>query len=218
MRYPDRGLAIVRRGRTGLLFGLAALTLAGCGTTTFSPETSMSTKAANFLAFDSTKAPALPNADGGPKASTSCPEVIVLEGTAAQRIFAGAENSENLRYQFSIGDVARECFVVGDKLTIKVGIHGRILLGPAGSPGHYTLPVRIAVIGEKSQAPVLSKIYRIDATVPAGQSAADYDYMVEPMVVPNLSDRSDDDYNIKLGVDSKGADVADKPARRRKRS
>ena len=213
MRFPD-GCTIGRRGSIGVV----ALALAGCGgPTLYSPDNSASTKVANLLAFNSTTAPSAAPV-GGLQASASCPEVVVLEGTAAQRVFAGAESSENLRYQFSIGDVARECYVQGNQLTIKVGIEGRVLLGPAGSPGNFTVPIRIAVLSEKTQEPVTSKIYRIPATIAPGQSATNFSFLVDPLVVPNVSDHSDDDYNIKLGIDAGGAGVAEKMSRRRKRT
>ena len=214
MRFPDGG-AIGRRGSICVV----ALALAGCGgPTLYSPDNSASTKLANLLAFNSTSTPTVATGAGGLQASASCPEVVVLEGTAAQRVFAGAESSENLRYQSSIGDVARECYVQGNQLTIKVGIEGRVLLGPAGSPGNFTVPIRIAVLSEKTQEPVTSKIYRIPATIAPGQSATNFSFLVEPLVVPNVSDHSDDDYNIKLGIDAGGAGGAEKVSRRRKRT
>ena len=142
----------------------------------------------------------------------------MLEGTAAKRVYAGGESAENLRYQFAINDAARQCFISGNQLSIKIGIEGRVLLGAAGSPGTFAVPVRIAILNEKTQSPVVSKLYQISATIAPGQGAADFSFVSEPLVVPSLSDHPEDDYGIKLGVDSGGPAVAEKTARRRKRT
>ena len=210
MRCPD----LASRGAVALV----VLGLGGCsGATLYSPDTSVSEKVGNLLAFNSTTAPPLPNA-GGPKASASCPEVVVYDGTAAQRVYAGAESADTLRYQFAIGDVTRECYVLGDKLSIKVGIETRILLGPAGTPGTYSLPIRLEVLDEKTQAVVTTKTYRIAATVPPGAGSATASLLADPLVVPNVSDHSDDDYSVRLGIESGAPRVAEKAGRHRKRT
>ena len=45
------------------------------------------------------------------------------------------------RYQVSIGQTARECTPAGGVMTMKVGVQGRILLGPAGGPGQVDIPL-----------------------------------------------------------------------------
>ena len=52
-----------------------------------------------------------------------------------------------VRFQASITETARECHTTGtDTLTIKVGIAGRLIAGPKGGAGKFTLPLRVAVI------------------------------------------------------------------------
>ena len=206
--------------RHGVPLGAAVfgtIALAGCGTTYYSPDNSPSTKLGNLLAFNSRTAPALPTSVG-PEPTKTCPDVIVLEGTAAKRVFAGGESADNLRYQFAVTDAARQCFISGSQLSIKIGIEGRVLLGPAGSPGTFSVPVRVAILNEKTQAPIISKLYPISATIAPGQGAADFSFITEPLVVPSLSDHPEDDYSVKLGVDAGGPAVAEKSARRRKRT
>jgi hypothetical protein len=69
---------------------------------------------------------------------TDCPEVRVPSGEAALRV--GGQESASVRHQFSVGQVARECGVAGNDLTIRVGVKGRVVLGPAGSPGNLGPP------------------------------------------------------------------------------
>ena len=40
-----------------------------------------------------------------------------------------------MRYQVGIAQTARECAALGGVMTMKVGVQGRVLLGPAGGPG-----------------------------------------------------------------------------------
>jgi len=131
-----------------------------------------------------------------------CPEVRVLDGTEASRIYAGTPPSNtNLRYQYSLTDTARECALDGDQLAMKIGVAGKVLLGPAGSDGSFTVPVRVAIFRKNDDAPVLSKLYH--ATVNAGQSdpQAAFTIVSELLHVPFVQEHSEQDYTIKVGID-----------------
>ena len=186
------------------------LGLAGCGGhlgTFDTPETGGS-KLANLLGFKNNDAPAAPGAE---VRHIFCPQVIVLEGTAASQAYAGTPpSSANLRYQYALDDTARECTLEGDQLAIKIGIAGKVLLGPAGSPGSFSVPVRMAVLREHDNQPIVSKLYRAAVTVAAGETRADFTVVSEPLRVPFIQDHAEDDYTIKVGIDE-GAS-ADKPA------
>ena len=54
----------------------------------------------------------------------------------------------DLRYQLSFGQTARECSVQGGAMSIKVGVQGRVILGPMGGPGIVDVPLRYAVVRE----------------------------------------------------------------------
>ena len=98
----------------------------------------------------------------------------------------------------------------GDQLAIKIGVAGKVLLGPAGSPGGFSVPVRMAVLREHDNQPIVSKLYRAAVTVAAGETRADFTIVSEPLRVPFVQDHAEDDYTIKVGIDE-GAS-ADKPA------
>jgi hypothetical protein len=193
-----------------ILAAAAVFGLSGCGGhlgTFDAPETGGS-KLANLLGFKSNDAPA---AAGTEVRHIFCPEVIVLEGTAASQTYAGTPpSSANLRYQYALGDTARECALEGDQLAIKIGVAGKVLLGPAGSPGGFSVPVRMAVLRERDNQPIVSKLYRAAVTVAAGETQADFTIVSEPLRVPFIQDHAEDDYTIKAGIDE-GAS-ADKPA------
>jgi hypothetical protein len=186
------------------------LGLAGCGGhlgTFDTPETGGS-KLANLLGFKSNDAPAAPGAE---VRHIFCPQVIVLEGTAASQAYAGTPaSSANLRYQSALDDTARECTLEGEQLAIKIGVAGKVLLGPAGSPGSFSVPVRMAILRERDNQPIISKLYHAAVTVAAGETRADFTIVSEPLRVPFIQDHAEDDYTIKVGIDD-GAS-ADKPA------
>jgi hypothetical protein len=159
----------------------------------------------NLLAFNSSTAPPTTA-----KAIThvDCPEVAVLDGTAAIRNYAGAAANTNLRYQFSLGDIARECSVEGGQIGIKVGVQGRVLIGPVGAPGTFTAPVRVAIRSESDHKPIVSQMYKVPVTVPPGATEAPFSLVTDPLHVPLLSEQADVDYSILVGFDEAGAAAA----------
>jgi hypothetical protein len=159
--------------------------------------------------------PPLPPQSASP---SGCPEITVLDGTGAQRIMAAnAAGNEGLRHQFSISDVARECRLSNNQMVLKVGVEGRVLLGPAGSPGTFDVPIRIAIVNKLDDKPFLSKLYKVAASIPKGQTGTPYTLVADSLVIPFGAGRSAQDYIIKIGIDGgRGGDVAAKPAHRRK--
>src|SRR5215470_6251318 len=72
-----------------------------------------------------------------------CPGVEYRQGAATMAINSpGSDNALDLRYQLSFTQTARECVLRGNELTIKVGVQGRIVVGPAGGPGPVSIPLR----------------------------------------------------------------------------
>jgi hypothetical protein len=142
-----------------------------------------------------------------PKQRLTCPKIMILDGTAAARFHADSSASNaNLRHQFSLGDVARECSREGDQLLVKVGVAGKVLLGPVGSPGNFTVPIRIAIVSESDSQPIVSRLYRATATIRAGETQADFTVISDPLQVPFIQTQADFDYTIKVGIDLAAGD------------
>lgn len=147
------------------------------------------------------------------EAPSGCPTIAVLDGTQSQRVMAaGASDNSGVRYQYSLFNVGRECSIVGGRIALKVGAGGRVLLGPAGAAGHFDIPIRVVVFSEVSQKPVESKLFRVSASVPAGQSGAPFEFVSDSLVLPLAAGQTGADYSIKVGFDAKGTDAA-KPAK-----
>ncbi|MCL2452190.1 MAG: hypothetical protein FWD08_00835 [Alphaproteobacteria bacterium] len=154
---------------------------------------------ATLLGFKRNDVPAAP---GTEVRHISCPEVVVLEGTAASQAYAGSPPSNaNLRYQYALTDTARECKVEDDQLVLKIGVAGKVLLGPAGAPGSFNVPVRMAVLHETDNSPVTSKLYHAPVTIGPSESEASFTIVSDPLEVPFIQDHAEQDYTIKVGID-----------------
>lgn len=156
------------------------------------------------------------------KASPSgCPEISLLDGTEAQRISVnGVAGNAGVKQQYSIVDFGRECRISGNQITLKVGVQGKVLLGPAGAPGTFDVPVRIAVVNKLDARPVVSKLYRVAASIPTGQTGTAYSLVADSLVVPMGANQTAQDFSIKVGLDTggKGGDVESKPTHHRHRA
>jgi hypothetical protein len=141
-----------------------------------------------------------------------CPEIRVPPGESSLRV--GGEGSASVRHQFAVGQVARECGVAGKELTIKVGVKGRLVLGPAGSPGSYSAPLSISVRQQTGDKILASKIFNVGATIAPGATGADFTVVTEPFAVPFTTEHAADDYEVVVGF-GKGAKAA--PVEKRKR-
>lgn len=172
----------------------------------------------NLLAFNTTDPGPMPSA-ASREAPIQCPQIEVLEGTAAYRTYAGADQTNgNVRYQYSLGDVARECTKAGNQILIKVGVAGRVLLGPAGQPGSFTVPVRIVVRHDGDNKAAASTLYHAPTSVASGQTQGDFTIVSDPLAVPFLNAHADDDYTILVGFDAHDGPAAPKPGPRRKKA
>jgi hypothetical protein len=100
----------------------------------------------------------------------------------------GESAALGLRYQGSFVQTARECQLRGGQLTIKVGVQGRIVVGPAGAPRDITLPLRYALVREgQEQKTIWTKLFMVPLAIPDGQLNVPFIHVEEEMTVPNPS-------------------------------
>lgn len=181
-------------------------------TTMASGSRSFSDRISDFIPGMSPKAAATAAADAAPGAPTpeeiDCPRVDVRQGASTLSIMDPKATSPalGLRYQGTITRTARECKVRDKMVTIRIGLQGRIIVGPAGGPGPVIAPVRYALVKEGIEPKTIyTKLYQIPVTVPGTDSNVMFTHVEEDMTVPMPPLTEFDDYVIYVGYDPQGA-------------
>lgn len=164
----------------GAALAAVLLAVAGCNTPTTTP-------------FDhGTKAPGmdkLSTAKGAPApvVTGTCPQIALREGTAFLRKGGKGKNGApddqtKLQYQASLADTTRQCTVDETGATkVMVQAQGRLVLGPAGKSGTFTLPIRVAVVdGDQT---VYSELVKFNVDL-AGQPSGQFLFQKDGIVLP----------------------------------
>jgi hypothetical protein len=129
----------------------------------------------------------------------NCPEVTVADGGAALRV-GGPENS-SVRYQFNIGDTARQCDPAGTgQASVKIGVAGEVVMGPAGQAGTFNAPLKITVTRLTDNTSVFSQTYRVEATTD-GVKAGQFRIVTDPVNLPMPTLQLADLYSITVGFE-----------------
>lgn len=150
-----------------------------------------------------------------------CPSVSVRSG--ASTLTAATDPNDttatNLRYQVGISTTARECRMSAPGMvSVKVGIQGRVILGPQGSPGAIDVPIRYAVVFDGvPQRTITTKFERISVTVPPEDSNVLFSHVADGIEFPVPKPAEMDSYVVYIGFDPVSAQQMDrskKPAPR----
>jgi hypothetical protein len=142
--------------------------------------------------------------------NVDCPTILVRNGASTWRTPPGGSTTD-LRYQASLGQMARECAVLGDTMTIKVGVEGRLLTGPKGSPGTVEVPLRLALVKEGPQPKsIWTKFYAVPVNVQPGTSGSPFTHVEDDLTFPMPSDKNLTAYVIYVGFDPQGLNARQK--------
>lgn len=130
-----------------------------------------------------------------------CPPVEIRVGTESLVIYErGHEGDENsIRFQASLSKTARECHSDGDTMTIKVGIIGRLIAGPKGGEGSFTVPVRVAVVKQHGATVLFSQMQKAPVSLSEPAFASDYTYVFDNVTFKVAPD--DRDLVVYVGYD-----------------
>lgn len=189
----------------GLAFGLAA-----CGSTATS---SLMSGSPLDMFGSSSKATRADTAGDAAAAQTDveCPPIQVRTGAATLMIGTKPGDGEpaalDVRYQGTILRTARECQVSAGMMTMKVGIEGRVITGPAGTPGALDVPLRIAVVQEGvNPKPIVSKFARVPVTIANAIDRVTFAHIESDIVFPLPQPLGlIDAYVVYVGFDPLGA-------------
>ena len=151
------------------------------------------------------------NAQAAAPTDVACPSVDVRTGASTLMIGSkpgeGEPSALDLRYQGTILRTARECKVNAGILTMKVGIEGRVITGPAGGPGSIELPLRIAVVREGvTPKTVVSKLARVPVEIAGAVDRVTFTHIDPEISFPLPQPLADiDSYVVYVGFDPSSA-------------
>ncbi len=174
---------------------------------------SLKDKIASFFSGASAKAPQpVANAPGRP--DIDCPFIDIREGASTLTIPPpnGQNNAMELKYQGTFVRAARECSVVNGQMSMKIGVQGRIIVGPAGGPGQVDVPLRIAIVNNSAAGAttITTKLIRIPVAVASADQGGTFTHIEDAMTFPLPTDGSLDNYIVYIGFDPIGAAAQDK--------
>jgi hypothetical protein len=194
----------------------AALVLSGCTSSVSTPTDRVDTgSTSRFTGLFSGSSAATPVAAGGPAFNPDdCPPVDIRTGAGTMTLNGKPPEAAatDVRYQLTLTQLARQCALVGGNLVMKVGVQGRIIVGPVGGPGPIELPIRYAVVRE-GVAPrtIATKFKRVPADVPAGQTNLVFSDVEESLSFPMPSRAELPAYMVYVGFDEIGDGPEKKP-------
>ncbi|WP_245480313.1 PilZ domain-containing protein [Neorhizobium sp. NCHU2750] len=145
-----------------------------------------------------------------PVVQAYCPQVVMLEQDAVYRVYAkgGQDDPTKLLYQASFGDMTRQCTANETTMTINVVAQGRIVQGPAGTPGPVTLPVTVDVVDGDNV--ITSRKVAFPVTMEAGGSQ--FMFSNADVQIPNAAGGASRFTRVRLGFDNGPAKGSAKPA------
>jgi len=173
---------------------------------------SLKDKITNFFSNKSATTPqAVANADP----DADCPYIDIRQGASTLTIPPpppeGGNEAMTLKYQGDFVRAARDCKVVGNQMVMRIGIQGRIIVGPAGGPGEIEIPLRIAVVsalttGSKT---IATKLIRFPVTVRSVETDTTFTHVEEGFAFPMPSAAELASYIVYIGFDPIGAAAED---------
>jgi hypothetical protein len=151
-----------------------------------------------------------------------CPLINIRQGASTLTIGpSGIANSDDstdngamgVKYQGTFVRAARECALVAGQLVMKIGVQGRIIVGPAGGPGQVDVPLRIAIVRETAVSgtkPVTTRFIHFPVTVASATDNPTFTHVEEGMSFP--MPRNLDDYVVYIGFDPLSLQEQEHPA------
>ena len=223
MRPGHDGKGKCGRCRAAAMLLLAAAAVSGCSSLTgggSGDETSSFGSRFTSL-FSSAKPGVTQPASPTPAApEVACPGVDIRQGASTLNIAAKTAQATvgDLRYQLSFGQTARECRVQDGVMSLKVGVQGRIILGPMGGPGQVDIPLRYAVVREGPEPrTIVTKFKRLPVSVSPDQTYLQFVDVEEGLTFPVPASSELDAYVIYVGFDEMGDKNEKRPPRTAKR-
>jgi hypothetical protein len=151
-----------------------------------------------LLAAAKTDTGSITPTSGTEMAAFGCPRFNIWSRDGYVTIYEQGRVGDGLAvmHRGEISKTARECHIEGNRITVKYGFSGRVLLGPKGRTGTVALPLNVFVADSKREKVTTDAVQvRVDVavdkpigyfsivrsvsfTVPEGSRPADYEVFV----------------------------------------
>jgi hypothetical protein len=210
-----------RHLRGALALAVAGTLLSGCGGGSIFGDSSESSPSIGdrFGQLFGSRSQAVGEASPQPVDNALfCPPVRIRPGasTFAVGLPGKQASGADLRYQATISRTARDCTQNGDQITARIGIQGRVISGPAGSPATVEVPIRIAVVqGGVQERTIATRVYRTTVSMSAGGNNP-FSLVAEDIVYPVPSAAAVDSYIFYIGFDPQALTPEPRASRRKK--
>lgn len=126
----------------------------------------------------------------------NCPQIVAWPNERLRTIYAPGHDGDQLSVvnRGEITKLSRECQFYGNRVIVKYGVAGRVLLGPKGKPGVVTMPLSVHAAGADKRTLATDKM-KVSATIPAGNPVG-YFSMVRQIAFPVQVGTRLEDYKI----------------------
>ncbi|WP_082070414.1 hypothetical protein [Bradyrhizobium sp. LTSP885] len=168
---------------------------------------------------------AKPATSAGPKqlddadAELTCPPVQIRAGASTYSVGTPGKEAvgNDIKFLASITKMARQCTLNGGEITAKIGIQGRVIVGPAGAPPTIQVPLRVAVVrGGVGEKTIMTKAYQTTVQIDESGSVP-FSLVAEDIVYPAPSAAENDNYVFYIGFDPQAIKSEPKPRATKKK-
>ena len=158
-------------------------------------------------------APSAPGTGQSDTGGLTCPDVKVRAGASTYAVAEPGKQAvgSDVRYQATITRTARDCNLNAGQVTARVGIQGRVIVGPAGAPATVEIPLRVAVVqGGVNEKTITTTVVRTTVSMNEGLSVP-FSVVAEDIVYPAVSADINDSYIFYIGFDPQALKPDPKP-------
>ncbi len=128
--------------------------------------------------------------------SAHCPQVVAWPNDRLLTIYEPGHvgDSQAIVHRGEITKMARECQLYPDRVVVKYGFAGRVLLGPKGHPGDVTLPFSIHV-ADADHKVLANDAAKVSTTIPQ-ENPVGYFSVVKEITFPIVMGTRPEDYKV----------------------
>jgi hypothetical protein len=162
------------------------------------------------------QAPANPDE---PQVTSDCPQVTIRAGASTYAVAVPGKQAvgNDVRFQATISKLARDCTRTGGDITARIGVQGRVIVGPSGAPATVEVPLRVAVVqGGVGEKVIATKAYRTTVNIGEEESVP-FSFVADDLVYPAPPGAVADNYIFYVGFDPQLVTTSDKPKPVRKK-